>query len=109
MPAARGLLRRACPRQDIDRGESMAAPCDRKTVVFPGLEPTDDVTGSGEAKLDKVARGENRGVAVVTDEDQLLVAAAEVPVSPRALQGDPPLEHRPRDVHAPRNDAVKLA
>lgn len=87
----------------------MAAPCDRKAVVFPGLEPTDDVTGSGEAKLDKVARGENRGVAVVADENQLLVAAAEVPVAPRAIQGDPPHEHRPRDVHAPRDDALELA
>jgi hypothetical protein len=87
----------------------MAARCDRKAVVFPGLEPADDVTGSGEAKLDEVARGENRGVAVVADEDQLLVAAAEVPVAPRAIQGDPPLEHRPWDVHAPRDDAVEVA
>jgi hypothetical protein len=42
------------------------------------------------------------------NEDQLLVKAGEVEVAPRALQGDPPLEHRTRDVQAPGNDTVKI-
>jgi hypothetical protein len=38
-----------------------------------------------------------------------LVEAAEVDVAPRAIDCDPPFDHRPRDVQAPWNDAVKLA
>jgi hypothetical protein len=62
-----------------------------------------------EAELDQVAGGENRRVAVVANEDQPLVEAAEVEVSPRAIQGGAPLEHCPRDVQAAGNDAVNLA
>ena len=83
--------------------------CDWKALVCPGLEPADDVTGSVEAEPDEVASGEYRGVAVVANEDQLLVEVAEVAVAPWAVQGDPPLEHRPRDVQASRDDAVELA
>lgn len=87
----------------------MPAWCDRKAIVFPGLEPADHVTGSVEAKLDEVASGENRRVTMVANEDQPLVEAAEVEVAPRAIQRNPPLEHRPRDVQAPGDDALKLA
>jgi hypothetical protein len=78
----------------------MTTPCDWKTVGFPGLEAPDDVAGSIEPKLDKVARGEDRRISVVANEDQPLVEPAEVSVAPRAIQRDAPLEHRPRDVHA---------
>src|SRR5436305_1508942 len=81
---------------------------DRKIVVFPSTEPADDVTGSVEAEVDQVARGQDRGVAVIADKDQLLFRAAQVPVAPRAVHGDAPLEHRPRDVQAPGYDSVGL-
>src|SRR5690349_19328296 len=60
MPAARGLLWCARPGQGAGFGESMPEWCDRKAIVFPGLEPADDVTGPVEAELDEVASGENR-------------------------------------------------
>lgn len=45
---------------------------------------------------------------MVANQDQPLVQAAEVRIAPRAFQGDPPLEHRARDVQAPGYDAVKF-
>ena len=75
----------------------------------PGFEPADDVTGSVEAELNKVAGCQDRGVAVVTDQDQLLVEAADVGVAPWAVHGDPPFEHGSRDVQASGNHAMKLA
>ena len=103
------LLRRACPGQGAGLGQSMPTPCDRKAIVFPGFESADDVTGSVEPKLDEVAGGKNRRVAVVANEDQLLVEASEVEAAPRAIHGDPPLEHRPRDVQTRWDDTVNLA
>lgn len=87
----------------------MTARSDREATVLPGLKSSYDVTGSIEAKLDEVTRGENRRVAVVADEDQPLVKAAEVAVAPWAVQCDPPLEHRPRDVQASGDDTETLA
>ncbi len=46
---------------------------------------------------------------MVAEEDEPLVEASEVDVPPRAIDRDPPLEHRPRYMQAPRNDAEKLA
>jgi len=46
---------------------------------------------------------------MVAQQDQLLVEAADVVVAPGAVDGDPPLEHRPRDMQAPRDNAVELA
>ena len=82
---------------------------DRESVVSPGLEPADEVSGEVESKLDEVARGENRRVAVIANEDEPLAEAAEMPVPPGAVNGDPPFEHGPRDVHRLGDDAVKLA
>jgi hypothetical protein len=71
----------------------------------PGLEPADDITGSVKAKLNHVAGGEDRRVPVVADEDQPLVKPPEVVIAPWAIQSHAPLEHRPWDVQAPRDDA----
>jgi hypothetical protein len=54
---------------------------DRKAVAPPRLEPADDVAGAIEAELDEVTGGQNRRVAVVTDQDQMLVEASEVAVA----------------------------
>jgi hypothetical protein len=61
-----------------------------------------------KAELDEVSGREYRGVAVVTDQDQQLVDSTEVNVAPRAVDRDPPLEHRPRNVQAPRDDPISL-
>lgn len=82
---------------------------DREAVASPGVEPADHISGVAEAELHEVARRENRRVAVVADQDQRLVEAPEVGVSPRAIQGDAPLEHGPWDVQGPGYDAVTLA
>jgi hypothetical protein len=62
-----------------------------------------------EAKLDQVAGGKNRRVAVIANEDQPLVEAAVVVVPPGTIDGDPPLEHRSGDMQTAWNHSVKLA
>lgn len=78
-------------------------------MVFPGLEPADDVCGKLEAELDEVARRENRRVAVIANEDQPLIQPAEVAVSPPTIHGNSPLEYGPRNMDAPGDHAVDLA
>ena len=46
---------------------------------------------------------------MIANQDQPLVETTEMLVAPWAVDGDPPLEHRARNVHAPWNDPVKVA
>lgn len=109
MRAAIGLLGRTCPGQAADCGDSIAARDNRKTIVFPSVEPADDVTSSVEPKPDEVARGKDRGIAVIANENQPLFGAAEIEVAPRAVKCDPPFEHRSRDVQTLWDHPMKLA
>lgn len=82
---------------------------EREAVLSPGLKATNDVTCELEAKLDEVVCGKDGRIAVVADQNEALVEPAEVPVPPRAIDGDPPFEHGSRDVQTPGDNAVKLA
>lgn len=103
------LLRWSCAWQGAVRGRSILRTRDRKTGTLPCFEPADHVTRSVEAELDQVAGGENGRAAVVTNEDELLVEAADMRVAPLAIQRNAPLEHRSRDVQAAWDDAVEFA
>lgn len=75
----------------------------------PRLKAPDDVAGPVEAELNQVAGGEDRRVAVIAHEDQPLVEAGEVLVTPWTVEGDPPLEDGPRNMEASRDDSTELA
>ena len=45
---------------------------------------------------------------MIANENQPLFHASEIYVAPRAIEGDPPLEHRPRDVQAVWDHPMKL-
>jgi len=45
---------------------------------------------------------------VIANQDQPLVETAEMLVAPWVVEGDPPLEHRARDMQTRGTDAVKV-
>ena len=80
----------------------------RQTGVAPRHEAADDVACSCEAEIDEHGRGEDRGVALVAEKQDLLVDSLDVRVAQVAVGIDTPLEHGARDVQRARDDAVAL-
>ena len=81
----------------------------RQPGLAPRLEAADHVAGPRVAQVDERRGGEDRRAAVVAEQDQLPVEAADVRVAPRPVGRRPPLEHGAGDVQRPGHDAVALA
>ena len=75
----------------------------------PGSVSADHVACVGEAELDQSGGGEDRGAAVVAEQQDLLVEATDVRVAPAAFGVEAPFEHGARDVQRARDDPVALA
>ena len=76
---------------------------------MPGGEAADNVAYAFEAEVDQAGGGEAGREAVVAEQQDLLVGAADVRVAPGAFWVDAPFEDGARDVERAGNDAVSLA
>jgi len=75
---------------EIDR-EVRAGPCD---------EPADDIRGVLESQILKTHRGETRGISLVADEDEPLLASGEGSALVAGRGIDPPFQNAQRDAEA---------
>ena len=81
----------------------------REARVAPGREAADHVACTGEAELGQRRRREDRGAAVIAEQDDLVVEAANVRVAAWAVGIQAPFEHGAWNVERAGHDAVPLA
>ena len=89
----------ACQAVRLPGAVAAAESSSSEAGFLPAGIAADDVTGASEAQLDQCVGGENGGVAVVAEQDDLLVEVSQMGVAPGTLQIDAPLEHGAWDVN----------
>src|SRR5438552_5306932 len=79
---------------------------DRKSVRGPGDKTADDIGRVLVAKLMQADRGEARGIALMADEDEIILVSGERGALVSRCRIDAPLKDAQRDVQRARDAAV---
>src|SRR5262249_25982611 len=80
----------------------------RQSRLAPRLEASDHVAGPGVTQLLEHRSGEDRGVALVAEDDHAPLDVAQVRVPRPAAGLEAPFEHGARDVKRAWDDALAL-
>lgn len=90
----------------LTRGTRGWCGSNREPGIAPGLETSNDIAHVLEAEVYERRGSEARGVAVVAEEDDVLVKAGDVGAAPVTLGIQAPLQNGAGNVQRARDDAV---